>query len=363
MSKQKKKKEFKKPIVKEESFIEENNDKKSIILIIIAIIAVVGLILASFFLFEEEKPFDEKPNEDVKIKEPVVDENTNINELAVATQRYFVKYVDINGEQLGKIQKLLDLDDRVNERAPKIEGKRFREWIIEYNKKEKVYYCYPIYVDNVERIPLEEELYLDEEKGLLENTYQVALSMLSEEERVKLDISNPFYNVDIYGEVEEINFEERNEELTISEEYSHIIGLRFNAPEGTTKEDIESMYVYAILHDEGFVNSSDRLHFNGEVYSDNEGNIVQKTGRDLLDSTDEEYENDIFYFNYYQEVDTATDSTVVVYWGNDPEENINADSPVYPKDEYVEVYEINVEEVELEHAAELSNPSVEEIIE
>ena len=82
--------------------------------------------------------------------------------------------------------------------------------------------------------------------------------------------------------------------------------------------------------------SEDQYSYNGEDST--------KSGRELLDSTDEEYENGLFYFDYYQETDTGTNTTIEVYWGNDPDANETTE----PKDEYVEVYNINLDNVENE---------------
>ena len=57
-----------------------------------------------------------------------------------------------------------------------------------------------------------------------------------------------------------------------------------------------SINVYATNEDETL--DEDQYSYNGEDKT--------KTGRDLLDSTDEEYESGIYYFNYYQETDTKT---------------------------------------------------------
>ena len=344
MSKKNKNKEFKKTVV-EDNFVEEEDNKKSIILILIAIVAVLGLIFASIFLFnteETEKPNDEGERVEVKLPvEETVEEEKE--ELAIA-KKYKVIYTDEDGKQLGKTQEVLDLEDRVNEKAPKVEGKRFVEWLME--EIDEVYYCTPIYVSNVERIPLEEEPYLDEEDGETERTYNVEITevlMPGDEVEVEdegvIAITNPTYEVEITGEVEELEPTEIAEELTIDEEYNHIVGLKFNAPEDITKENIDNMTIEvfgtnALLTD-------GQYHFNGEDPT--------KTGRDLLDSTDEEYESGIFYFYYYQEADTKTNTTLEVYWGNDPEADANAlPDPVLPKDEYVEVYNVNLDNVELE---------------
>lgn len=364
MSKQKGKKDFKKQNVKEEKFIDEENDKKSIILILIAIVAVLGLIIASIFIYDkkDDEDIDDKGGQKIEIKVPSVVESEEDESKVAVVKKYVVKYLDADGNQIGKTQKVLDLEDRVNERPPKIDGKRFREWRVEYDTSKKIYYYIATYIDNVERVPKEEEQYLKNE-----DTYKTTITKVDPNEVATLIgeieeemITNPTYYVEVNGEVEENNLTDINatisennpgEELTIEEEYAHIIALRFNAPEGVTKEDIEKMLVSIYKEDGETALEEGKYHYNGEELNE-EGN--KKTGRDLLDSTDEEYENNIFYFNYYQEVDTKENTVVEVYWGNDAEADSEAmPTSIPPRDEYVEVYTIDVQNVTTEEVEEI----------
>lgn len=338
------KKDFKKPIVKEENedFLEEENEKKSIALILIAIAVVLGLIFVSFFIFKDKTPQDDKKGDETKTPEVVETPEEETDEVVASVVKravHTIIYLDENGDPIGKTQKVYDLDDRINEKAPLKEGFRFSEWIIKYNKQDKVYYCIPIYVQNVERIPLAEEPYLDEEKAEEENSYVAAIS------EVKMPseggpVTKPTYEVEITGEVEELDPSRISNELTIDSAYKHLIALRFNAPENVTKESIKNMSIKVSTTNPNDTIDDDQYHYNGENPA--------KTGRELLDSTDEEYGNDIFYFYYYQEVDTQTNTTIEVYWGNDPSADPVSTPPVEPQDEYIEVYNINVENVVLE---------------
>lgn len=365
MSKQKSKKDFKNLKAKDSNdFIDEESDKKSIILILIAIVAVLGLILLSIFLFDDKQEGNEGTDEpDVIV--PIVDhteedEEEKTSKKVAVVKKYTVKYLDVDGNQIGKTQKVLDLEDRVNEKPPRIECKRFREWRVEYDKAKEIFYYIATYVDNVERVPEEEEPYLNPNSN-----YVTTISKVETEEVIPRDLEvlnqepvedviEPTYLVEVNGEVSETDLAVVNEEIsevnedeviTIDEEYSEIIALRFNAPEDVTKEDIEQMYIN-VYEESGELLSDDKYHHNGEEWSD-ETKTIKKTGRQLLDSTDEEYENNIFYFNYYQEVDDKENTLVEVYWGNDPDADPEAiPTPIPPKDEYVEVYEIDVQNVE-----------------
>ncbi len=338
---EKPKKEFKKPISsKEDDFIEEEDNRKSIILIIIAIIAVLGLIFASIFLFNEKAENNGKEDDnkiDVKIPEEEEEEEESAEKVTsktVATSEVLkVAYLDGDGNQIGKTQEVLKLSDRVDESAPKVAGYRFREWLEYYDKEENIYYYIPIYRQNVERIPAEEELYLDEEKSNDADTYTVEVT-LSENQT-----ESPTYDVKITGEVEELESDEIADNISIAEQYNHIIALRFNAPEGITPENIAKMKIKVYATDESETLEEDQYYYKGE------DPLLE--GRDLLDSTDEEYANGEYYFYYYQEVDSQTNATVEVYWGNDPEED-SSETPPY-KAEYIEVYNIDVSEVELEN--------------
>lgn len=358
-----KKTNFKKPISsKEEKFIEEEDNKKSIILIIVAIIAVLGLIFASIFLFNEK---DKKDNDDtkvdIKIPEDEEDETEEVEKVTSKTvakvEAYKVIYLDRDAKQIGETQEVLKLEDRVDEDAPIVLGYRFQEWVEYYDSTEDIYYYIPVYRQNVERIPVTEEPYLDEEDSVSEDTYKAAITKVEEpngtitnyaEDGTKTtetaeegtEVESPTYTVEVTGEVEELSNEEIDDQVSIDEQYNHIIALRFNAPEGTTKENIDKMTIKVSATNPEETLETDQYYYNGEDSS--------LTGRELLDSTDEEYENGEFYFYYYQEVDTQTNATVEVYWGNDPEEDLTATPPVESKPEYTEVYNVDVSGVTTE---------------
>lgn len=312
---------------KKEEIIEEDN-KKGIIIILIAIVVVLGLIILTAVLSKEtelsEKPDDQGTPVKIELKdEDLSNTPKKTNVVSVANKTYVVKYLDIDGEQLGKTQRLSSLNDRVNEKAPRIDGMRFVEWTQKYDENEDVYYYIASYRQNVEAVT--EDVKVTHKKA---PTYIATVTPVENEETEK-----PTYDVDIEGEVPEV--EEIPEEISISEEYARILVLRFYAPEDVTKEQIENMKVTVHATNPNETINEDQYSYNGED--------TTKSGRELLDSTDEEYESGLFYFDYYQETDTKTDTTVEVYWGNDPDANETTE----PKDEYVEVYNINLDNVEV----------------
>ena len=311
---------------KKEKIGEDN--KTAIAILSIAIVAVLGLIFLTAWLSKEdiEKELDKKDEPTkVELKDKDLSNATSTKDSDVeklSSKVYVVKYLDVEGEQLGKTQRLTSIDDRVNEKAPKIDGKRFAEWVQKYDENEDIYYFIASYRDNVEVVTEETKV-----------TYSKTASHTSTVTPVEDSESDkPTYDVEIEGEVPEV--EEIPEDISISEEYQRILVLRFYAPEDVTKEQIENMKVTVHATNSDEVINEDQYSFNGEDSS--------KTGRELLDSTDEEYENGIFYFDYYQETDTQTNTTVEVYWGNDPDANETTE----PKDEYVEVYNIKLDNVE-----------------
>ena len=312
--------------MKKEQEIGKEDNKKAIIILSIAIVVVLGLIILTAVLSKntEEKILDDDNGTPVEIdlKDKDISNSTksSSNVVQLSSKVYVVKYLDIDGEQLGKTQRVSSLDDRVNEKAPRIDGMRFVEWVKKYNENEDVYYFIASYRQNVEAAT--EDIKVTHKKT---PTYTSTVTPVEDEE-----LENPTYNVDVEGEVPET---ELGEDVSISEEYAHILVLRFYAPEDVTQEDIENMRVTVRA-------TSPNENINEDQYSYN-GENGTKTGRDLLDSTDEEYENGIFYFDYYQETDTGTNTTIEVYWGNDPDANETTE----PKDEYVEVYNVNLDNV------------------
>ncbi len=312
--------------MKKEQEIGKEDNKKAIIILSIAIVVVLGLIILTAVLSKntEEKILDDDNGTPVEIdlKDKDISNSTksSSNVVQLSSKVYVVKYLDIDGEQLGKTQRVSSLDDRVNEKAPRIDGMRFVEWVKKYNENEDVYYFIASYRQNVEAAT--EDIKVTHKKT---PTYTSTVTPVEDEE-----LENPTYNVDVEGEVPET---ELGEDVSISEEYAHILVLRFYAPEDVTQEDIENMRVTVRA-------TSPNENINEDQYSYN-GEDGTKTGRDLLDSTDEEYENGIFYFDYYQETDTGTNTTIEVYWGNDPDANETTE----PKDEYVEVYNVNLDNV------------------
>ncbi len=311
--------------MKKEQEIGKEDNKKAIIILSIAIVVVLGLIILTALLSKEEKKLDDNAGTPVKIdlkdKDLSNEESkTSSNVVKLSSKTYVVKYLDVDGEQLGKTQRLSSLDDRVNEKAPRIDGMRFVEWVKKYNENEDVYYFIASYRQNVEAVT--EEVKVTHKQT---PTYTATVTPVEDEE-----VEKPTYDVDIEGEVPET---ELGEDVSISEEYAHILVLRFYAPEDVTKEQIENMKVTVHATSPNESVNEDQYSYNGEDET--------KTGRDLLDSTDEEYENGVFYFDYYQETDTKTNTTIEVYWGNDPDANETTE----PKDEYVEVYNVNLDNV------------------
>ena len=312
--------------MKKEQEIGKEDNKKAIIILSIAIVVVLGLIILTALLSknEEEKKLDNNNGTPVKIDLKDKDLSTETKEASnvkqVSSKIYVVKYLDIDGEQLGKTQRISSLEDRVNEKAPRIDGMRFVEWIQKYDENEDVYYFIASYRQNVEAVT--EEIKVTHKTP---PTYSATVTPVDNENADK-----PTYDVDIEGEVPEA---ELGEDVSISEEYAHILVLRFYAPEDVTKEQIENMKVTVHATNPNETINEDQYSYNGED--------TNKSGRELLDSTDEEYENGVFYFDYYQETDTGTNTTVEVYWGNDPDANETTE----PKDEYIEVYNINIDNV------------------
>ena len=313
--------------MKKETEIMEEDTKKGIIIISVAIAVVLGLIILTAYLsnnyLEEQssnttEKTEEKKDENISESKKV----TNSNVVSTSTKTYIVRYLDIDGEQLGKTQRLNSLEDRVNEKAPKIEGMRFVEWVHDYDENEDVHYYVASYRENVEVI--EEPV-----KIVYKKPSTVTSTVVPVENK---ETENSTYDVIIEGEIEEV--EELDEDVTISEDYEHILALRFYAPEDVTEEDIENMTINVYTTNPNEELDDDQYSYNGEDST--------KKGRDLLDSTDDEYENGIYYFDYYQETDTKTNTTLEVYWGNDKEAN----ETTPPKDEYVERYNIILNNVE-----------------
>ncbi len=307
--------------------IVEEDTKKGIIIISIAIAVVIGLIVLTAHLsnnaFEEETPSSINDKTEVKKDEDLTEREVSNNSLiaTVSNKIYIVRYLDIDGEQLGKTQRLLSLNDRINEKAPKIDGMRFVEWVHSYDENEDIHYYIASYRENVEVVT-------KEVKVTYKKTPTVTSTIIPVENE---ELESSTYDVIIEGEVPET---ELTEDVTISEEYEHVIALRFYAPEDVTEKDIENMSINVYATDENEIINEDQYSYNGED--------TTKKGRELLDSTDEEYANGIYYFDYYQETETSTNTTVEVYWGND--HNANETTP--PQSEYIEVYNIDLDNVE-----------------
>lgn len=315
--------------MKNKQEIGEEDNKKAIIILSIAIATVIGLIVLTAFLSKETNLENKNQNDDgtpvkidLKDKDLNTDKKTSQNTATkLSSKIYVVKYIDIDGEQLGKTQRLLSLSDRINEKAPKIDGMRFVEWVQKYNESEDVYYFIASYRQNVEAVTEDTKV-----THKTSPTYTAAVLPIENTEEEK-----QVYNVEVEGNVPEV--EEIPDDISISEEYANILVLRFYAPEDVTKEQIENMKVTVHATNPNEIVNEDQYSYNGED--------ATKSGRELLDSTDEEYENGVLYFDYYQETDTKTNTTVEVYWGNDPD----ASETTEPKDEYVEVYNINLDNV------------------
>lgn len=290
-------------------FIEEESNGKFILFIVLSILVVLALIIGSVYYFnrdteepekENNNPVDiienpdleEDENEETEIEEdeestPVFDEIIADNqttegdveeekpsegEEAPVEITYTVKYLNSSNEQIGEVQVVKDLADVIEPAVPEKTGYK-GTWTGKCDTETNVCTYTP--------------------------KYEKIIVTIAQEAN---------YNVTLNGSVIEAKglvIENGTRDENGNRSY---IEIKFIAPDEITKEMVEKMKL--TITTEGV-----------------DGGITEN-GITILDSTEEEIEKGIFYFNYTVAVDNTEDLVlpeITVDWGNGVESKYTID--------------------------------------
>ena len=293
-------------------FIEEENNGKFILFIVLSILVVLALIIGSVYYFnrnteepekENNNPVDiiENPNleedeneatEDKENEEstPVFDEIIADNQTNEDKEEekpnegdetpieitYTVKYLNSLNEQIGEVQVVKDLADVIEPSVPEKTG------------------------------------YKGTWTGMCDNETNTCIYTPKYEKIIVTMSEDSTYNINLNGNVIEAtglvieSGKPENEFLDTG--YRSYIKIKFIAPDEITKEMVEKMKL--TITTEGI-----------------EGAITEN-GITILDSTEEEIEEGIFYFNYTVAVDNTEDLVlpeITIDWGNGVESKYTID--------------------------------------
>lgn len=294
-------------------FIEEENNGKFILFIVLSILVVLALIIGSVYYFNrdteepekennnpvdiienpdlEEDENEETENEEDEESTPVFDEiiaDNQTTEGDVEEEKpsegeetpveitYTVKYLNSSNEQIGEVQVVKDLADVIEPAVPEKTGYK-GTWTGKCDNETNVCTYTP--------------------------KYEKIIVTMSEDST---------YNINLNGNVIEAtglvieSGKPENEFLDTG--YRSYIKIKFIAPDEITKEMVEKMKL--TITTEGI-----------------EGAITEN-GITILDSTEEEIEEGIFYFNYTVAVDNTEDLVlpeITIDWGNGVESKYTID--------------------------------------
>ena len=290
-------------------FIEEESNGKFVLFIVLSILVVLGLIIGSVYYFnrdieepeeENNNPVDIIENPDLEENEveeeeesiPVFDEiiadnqtteneveeeNPTEDEETSVEITYTVKYLNEFNEQIGEVQLVKDLADVIEPTVPEKNG------------------------------------YKGSWTGMCDNETYVCVYTPKYEKIIVTMSESSTYNIDLNGNVIEatglVIESGRPENEFLDTGYRSYIKIKFIAPDGITKEMVEEMKL--TITTEGV-----------------DGGITEN-GITILDSTEEEIEEGIFYFNYTVAVDNDEKLTlpeITIDWGNGTETTYTLDT-------------------------------------
>ena len=290
-------------------FIEEESNGKFVLFIVLSILVVLGLIIGSVYYFnrDTEEPEEENNNpvdiienpdlEENEVEEeeesiPVFDEiiadnqtteneveeeNPTEDEETSVEITYTVKYLNEFNEQIGEVQLVKDLADVIEPTVPEKNGYR-GTWT-----------------------------------GMCDNETNICIYTPKYEKIIVTMSESSTYNIDLNGNVIEatglVIESGRPENEFLNTGYRSYIKIKFIAPDGITKEMVEEMKL--TITTEGV-----------------DGGITEN-GITILDSTEEEIEEGIFYFNYTVAVDNDEKLTlpeITIDWGNGTETTYTLDT-------------------------------------
>lgn len=290
-------------------FIEEESNGKFVLFIVLSILVVLGLIIGSVYYFnrdieepeeENNNPVDIIENPDLEENEveeeeesiPVFDEiiadnqtteneveeeNPTEDEETSVEITYTVKYLNEFNEQIGEVQLVKDLADVIEPVVPEKDG------------------------------------YKGSWTGMCDNETNICIYTPKYEKIIVTMSESSTYNIDLNGNVIEatglVIESGRPENEFLNTGYRSYIKIKFIAPDGITKEMVEEMKL--TITTEGV-----------------DGGITEN-GITILDSTEEEIEEGIFYFNYTVAVDNDEKLTlpeITIDWGNGTETTYTLDT-------------------------------------
>ncbi len=292
----------------DKDFIEEENNGKFILVIILSILVVLALIIGSVYYFNKDTEEPEKENnkpveviddqdlEEDENEEPEIEEkeeSTSVFEEIIADNQttedtneenpneggevpveitYTVKYLNASNEQIGEDQLVKDLSDAIEPAVPEKEG------------------------------------YKGTWTGMCDNETNVCTYTPKYEKIIVTMSEGSTYNINLNGNVIEATglvIENGTRDENGNRSY---IEIKFIAPDEITKEMVEEMKL--TITTEGV-----------------DGGITEN-GITILDSTKEEIEEEIFYFNYTVAVDNTEDLVlpeIAIDWGNGVESKYTID--------------------------------------
>lgn len=293
-------------------FIEEENNGKFILFIVLSILVVLALIIGSVYYFnrDTEEPEKENNNPVDIIENPNLEEDENeatedkeneestpvFDEIIADNQTnedkeeekpsegeetpveitYTVKYLNSLNEQIGEVQVVKDLADVIEPAVPEKTGYK-GTWTGKCDNETNVCTYTP--------------------------KYEKIIVTMSEDSTYSINLNGNV--IEATGLVIESGKPE-NEFLDTG--YRSYIKIKFIAPDEITKEMVEKMKL--TITTEGV-----------------DGGITEN-GITILDSTEEEIEEGIFYFNYTVAVDNTEDLVlpeINVDWGNGVESKYTID--------------------------------------
>lgn len=296
----------------DDDFIEEESNGKFILFIVLSILVVLGLIIGSVYYFNKDAEEPEEDNKPVEIIEnpdlveedeeneaeeeeestPVFDEiiadnQTTENEVEEENPTkdeeipveitYTVKYLNEFNEQIGEEQLVKDLADVIEPEVPEKNG------------------------------------YKGTWTGMCDNETNICIYTPKYEKIIVTMSESSTYNIDLNGNVIEatglVIESGRPENEFLNTGYRSYIKIKFIAPDGITKEMVEEMKL--------------------TITTDGVDGGITENGITILDSTEEEIEEGIFYFNYTVAVDNDEKLTlpeITIDWGDGTETTYTLDT-------------------------------------
>ena len=296
----------------DDDFIEEESNGKFILFIVLSILVVLGLIIGSVYYFNkdaEEPKEDNKPVEIIENPDLVEEDEENEAEEDEESTPVFDEIIADNQTTENEVEEENPTED---EETP-VEITYTVKYLNEFNEQIGEEQLVKDLADVIEPEVPEKNGYRGTWTGMCDNETNICIYTPKYEKIIVTMSESSTYNIDLNGNVIEatglVIESGRPENEFLNTGYRSYIKIKFIAPDGITKEMVEEMKL--TITTEGV-----------------DGGITEN-GITILDSTEEEIEEGIFYFNYTVAVDNDEKLTlpeITVDWGNGTETTYTLDT-------------------------------------